>query len=58
MQVRVLGCSGAIARDCRTTAFLIDDDLLVDGVAVSAAALQRPLEGPTAVEVLPPFAGG
>jgi len=30
MQVRVLGCSGAIARDCRTTSFLIDDDLLVD----------------------------
>jgi ribonuclease BN (tRNA processing enzyme) len=30
MQVRVLGCSGAIAKDCRTTAFLIDDDLLVD----------------------------
>ncbi len=30
MQVRVLGCSGAIARDCRTTSFLIDGDLLVD----------------------------
>lgn len=30
MKVRVLGCSGAIARDCRTTSFLIDDDLLVD----------------------------
>jgi len=30
MQVRVLGCSGAIAKDCRTTAFLIEDDLLVD----------------------------
>lgn len=30
MQVRVLGCSGAIARDCRTTAFLVDGDLLVD----------------------------
>jgi len=30
MQVRVLGCSGAIARDCRTTSFLVDDDLLVD----------------------------
>lgn len=24
MKVRVLGCSGAIARDCRTTSFLID----------------------------------
>lgn len=30
MQVRVLGCSGAIARGCRTTSFLIDNDLLVD----------------------------
>ncbi|RZI64386.1 MAG: MBL fold metallo-hydrolase, partial [Variovorax sp.] len=30
MQVRVLGCSGAIAKDCRTTSFLIDGDLLVD----------------------------
>jgi ribonuclease BN (tRNA processing enzyme) len=30
MQVRVLGCSGAIAKDCRTTSFLIDSDLLVD----------------------------
>lgn len=30
MKVRVLGCSGAIAKDCRTTAFLIDGELLVD----------------------------
>jgi ribonuclease BN (tRNA processing enzyme) len=30
MQVRVLGCSGAIAKDCRTTSFLVDCDLLVD----------------------------
>ena len=30
MKIRVLGCSGAIAKDCRTTSFLIDDDLLVD----------------------------
>lgn len=30
MKVRVLGCSGAIARDCRTTSFLVDSDLLVD----------------------------
>ncbi len=28
--VRVLGCSGSIARDCRTTAFLLDDDVLID----------------------------
>lgn len=30
MKVRVLGCSGAIAKDCRTTSFLIDQDILVD----------------------------
>jgi ribonuclease BN (tRNA processing enzyme) len=30
MKVRVLGCSGAIAKDCRTTSFLIDANLLVD----------------------------
>ncbi len=30
MKVRVLGCSGAIAKDCRTTSFLIDRDVLVD----------------------------
>ena len=30
MRVRVLGCSGAIARDCRTTVFLIDQDTLID----------------------------
>lgn len=30
MKVRVLGCSGAIARDCRTTSFLIDECILID----------------------------
>jgi ribonuclease BN (tRNA processing enzyme) len=30
MQIRVLGCSGAIAEGSRTTAFLVDDDVLVD----------------------------
>lgn len=30
MQVRVLGCSGAIGKDCRTTSFLLDDNVLVD----------------------------
>ena len=29
MKVRVLGCSGAIAKDCRTTSFLVDDDVLI-----------------------------
>jgi ribonuclease BN (tRNA processing enzyme) len=30
MKVRVLGCSGAIAKECRTTSFLVDSDVLVD----------------------------
>lgn len=30
MRVRVLGCSGAIAQGCRTTSFLLDDNLLLD----------------------------
>jgi ribonuclease BN (tRNA processing enzyme) len=30
MQVRVLGCSGGIAAGLRTTAILIDDDILID----------------------------
>lgn len=30
MKVRVLGCSGTIAQGCRTTSFLIDDDVLID----------------------------
>ena len=30
MQIRVLGCAGSIAAGCRTTAFLLDGDILVD----------------------------
>ena len=30
MKIRVLGCSGAISKDCRTTSFLIDRDTLID----------------------------
>ena len=30
MQIRVLGCSGAIAADCKTTSFLLGDDVLID----------------------------
>jgi ribonuclease BN (tRNA processing enzyme) len=45
MRIQVLGCSGSIARDCRTTSFLVDDDLLVDagtGVGdLSLDALER-----------------
>ncbi len=42
MKVRVLGCSGAIAKDCRTTSFLIDSDLLVDaGTGVGDLTLKE-----------------
>jgi len=45
MQVRVLGCSGAIAKDCRTTSFLIDRDLLVDaGTGVGELNLWEMIE--------------
>jgi ribonuclease BN (tRNA processing enzyme) len=30
MTIRVLGCSGAIAAGCRTTSFLLDNDVLID----------------------------
>lgn len=30
MHIRVLGCSGSIAAGCRTTAFLLDSDVLID----------------------------
>ncbi|MBT9507467.1 3',5'-cyclic-nucleotide phosphodiesterase [Rhodoferax sp.] len=30
MKIRVLGCSGAISKDCRTTSFLVDGDVLID----------------------------
>ena len=30
MKIRVLGCSGAIARDCRTTSFLVNHNILID----------------------------
>ncbi|WP_281364028.1 hypothetical protein [Tepidicella baoligensis] len=29
MQVKILGCSGAIAQHARTTAFLIDERMLI-----------------------------
>lgn len=42
MKVRVLGCSGAIAKDCRTTSFLLDHDLLVDaGTGVGDLSLEE-----------------
>lgn len=30
MKVRVLGCSGAISKECRTTSFMVDADVLID----------------------------
>lgn len=42
MKVRVLGCSGAIAKDCKTTSFLIDEDILVDaGTGVGDLTLEE-----------------
>ena len=42
MRVRVLGCSGAIAKDCRTTSFLLDSDVLIDaGTGVGDLSLQE-----------------
>lgn len=42
MKIRVLGCSGAIAKDCRTTSFLVDEDLLVDaGTGVGDLTLEQ-----------------
>lgn len=42
MKVRVLGCSGAISKDCRTTSFLLDHDLLVDaGTGVGDLTLEE-----------------
>lgn len=42
MQIRVLGCSGSIAAGCRTTSFLVDDDVLVDaGTGVGELTLDE-----------------
>lgn len=42
MKLRVLGCSGAIAKDCRTTSFLLDADVLVDaGTGVGDLSLDE-----------------
>lgn len=42
MRVRVLGCSGAIAKGCRTTSFLLDGDVLVDaGTGVGDLTLDQ-----------------
>ena len=42
MRVRVLGCSGAISQGCRTTSFLLDDDVLIDaGTGVGDLSLDE-----------------
>lgn len=42
MRVKVLGCSGAIAKDCRTTSFLLDHDVLIDaGTGVGDLSLEE-----------------
>jgi ribonuclease BN (tRNA processing enzyme) len=42
MQIRVLGCSGSIAAGSRTTAFLLDDDVLIDaGTGVGELTLDE-----------------
>ena len=42
MKIRVLGCSGAIAKDCRTTSFLIDGEVLIDaGTGVGDLSLEE-----------------
>ena len=42
MKVRVLGCSGAIAKNCRTTSFLLDRDVLIDaGTGVGDLTLEE-----------------
>jgi ribonuclease BN (tRNA processing enzyme) len=44
MQLHVLGCSGAIAKDCRTTAFLLDQRILIDaGTGVGDLTLEQML---------------
>lgn len=45
MKLQVLGCSGGIGGELRTTAFLVDDDILIDGgtgvASLSVEALAR-----------------
>ncbi|MBL2595817.1 MBL fold metallo-hydrolase, partial [Klebsiella pneumoniae] len=42
MQIRVLGCSGAIAKDCRTTSFLVGNRILIDaGTVVGDLTLEE-----------------
>ena len=41
MRIRVLGCSGGIGAGSRTTALLVDDDVLIDaGTGIGDLALE------------------
>ncbi|MDQ6684986.1 MAG: 3',5'-cyclic-nucleotide phosphodiesterase [Pseudomonadota bacterium] len=41
MIIRVLGCSGSVAAGCRTTSFLVDDEILIDaGTGVGDLTLE------------------
>jgi len=48
MTVRVLGCSGAIAEGCKTSSFLLDDDVLIDALYSYLAMQACVAEHPTA----------
>jgi len=42
MRIRILGCSGGISAGLRTTAFLLDDDILIDaGTGVGSLSLDE-----------------
>lgn len=42
VSIRVLGCSGAIAAGCRTTAFLVDESVLIDaGTGVGDLSIEE-----------------
>lgn len=42
MQIKVLGCSGGIGGDLRTTSFLVDDDILMDaGTGVGDLSIEE-----------------
>jgi sulfur-carrier protein len=55
---QALSLAAAAHDDPRYARVVAACSLLIDGLAVSAADLDRPLTGPVTIEVLPPFAGG
>jgi molybdopterin synthase sulfur carrier subunit len=55
---RALEVASAARADGQFDRVLSACSLLVDGLAAHEGDLDRPLDGPVWVEVLPPFAGG